>query len=220
DADGSNFRPDVLTFPRVTTYSQYAYCPHPVWASDSRSLRVAIPPKETLAHPMQPTVLWSIPVDGSPAVLLSNIQAMPFAWPYNAFSPDLAHVLYVMPVGDPVVNQRELHLANPDGTNDTIYSRGKSFEFNIWSPDSQHFTYQVNGEDNQGLHLGGLADQPVLLAYDQHSIDNIQWLDGLHFAYLQREGSQWILRIRDLAGDNIVTIDTLPDEHPVYDIRP
>jgi len=183
-------------------------------------LRVAIPPEETLAQPLPPTGLWSLPVDGSPAVLLGHVQAIPFAWPNNAFAPDLASVIYVMPVGEQTLNQRELHISKPDGSNDMVYDKGESLEFISWSPDSHHFIYQVNRGENQGMYLGGQVDLPTLIASDQRSIINIQWLDGVRFAYLLRTGNQWELRIRNLSGDDLMLIDTVQDSDRIFDLSP
>lgn len=220
NADGSNFRQDVLTFPIVGTYSEYYYCPHPIWARDSGSLRVAIPPEETLATPLPPTGLWSLRVDGSPAVLLGNILAIPFAWPDNAFAPDLERVIYVKPamVEDP--NQRQLHITNPDGSNDAVYDQGESLEFISWSPDSQHFLYQITGGENKGMYLGGLGDSPQRLVNDPFTMTNIQWLEGSHFASLLSDGSQWNLQIRNLTGEVLASIDMLQQAYPSYDVLP
>jgi hypothetical protein len=220
DADGSNLRTDVLTYPLVITYSEYQYHPHPIWAADSSSLRVTIPPADPLAEPLQATGLWRIPVDGSPAVLLGNIYAIPFAWPNNAFAPDFEKVAYAMQVGEPTDNQRELHLANPDGSNDVAYDSGESLEFKLWSPDSQHFIYEVNGGANEGLYVGAPDGEPVLLHPDQRLVSGIQWLDSARFAYLLANGEQRELHIMDLEGNVLAFIDTLPDDFPAFDVLP
>ena len=219
-ADGSDPQPNVLTFPDVITYSEYEYHPHPIWASDSSSLRVAIPPHDPLADPMPATRLWLIPVDGSPAVLLGNIQAMPFAWPDNAFSPNLERVIYAAHVGEPSDNQRELRIANPDGSNETIYASGESLIFTSWSPDSQHFIYEINSGANEGVYVGGINDQPVLITPDPHSMSDIHWLDGTRFAYLLSTNNLWVLRISNLNGEDLGIIDTLPDSNPKFDVLP
>jgi hypothetical protein len=58
--DGTNRR-EVLTYPMVATYSEYSFYAMPIWAADSSSLRVAIPPADPLGEPRQPTTLWTIP---------------------------------------------------------------------------------------------------------------------------------------------------------------
>ena len=220
NSDGSNLRGNVLTYPYVGTHSEYLYTPHPIWASDSSSLRAAIPPEETLADPLPPTGLWLIPLDGSPAVLLSNVQAIPFAWPDNAFAPNLERVIYVTPLGDKTENQRELRIANPDGSNDVAYDTGESLEFISWSPDSQHFIYQINGGTNEGVFLGGVNSQPDLVVFDPDVIQDIKWLGGNRLVFLFQDGDQWQLLIHNLRDDVLTRVDTLPDTNPVFDTLP
>lgn len=220
NADGSNLRPDVLTYPNVIIYSEYEYHPNPIWASDSGSLRVTIPPHDPLADPIPPTGLWSIPTDGSPAVLLGNINAMGFAWADNAFAPDLQHVVFVSVVGDPAANQRELHIASDDGTGDLVYDGGESVEFTGWSPDSQHFIYVINNGPNQGMYLGGIGEQPFLLSPEPHALRNIQWVDGSTYAYIFSTTSPWELHLGNLEGEDLGLIDTLPDSSPSFDVLP
>jgi hypothetical protein len=219
NANGSHMRPDVLTFPPVMTYSEYAYTPHPIWAADSTSLRVTIPPEDPMLNPLPPTSLWSISVDGSPAELLGKIKAIPFYWPDSAFAPDLQHIAYVMPVGPLNSNRRELHLADPDGTNDTVYTNGDSLDFRSWAPDSQHFTYEIMSGINKGFYLGGFTAQPSLLTSDPRAM-TIYWLDGDRFAYLLHANHQFELRISNLSGDDLGLIDTLPERFPGMDVFP
>ena len=92
NADGSNLRANVLTFPLVGTFSEYQYHPVPVWAGDSGSLRVTIPPEDTMAQPTPPTGLWQIPTDGSPAVQMGSIPAIPFAEQWILFLLSMADI--------------------------------------------------------------------------------------------------------------------------------
>jgi hypothetical protein len=219
NADGSNLQPDVLTFPKIITYSEYEYHPHPIWASDSNSMRVTIPPHDPLGDPPQLTGLWSIPVDGTPAVQLGSIDAIGFAWPNNAFAPDLEHIIYVKQVEEASTYHRELHYANFDSTNDEIYDNDQSMEFVGWSPDSLHFIYAINRDVRKGLYLGGIAEQPVLIYAEPDEVLDIQWIDGERFAYLVNTGGHWELRISDLNGETRMLIDTIPDSSTVFDVN-
>jgi hypothetical protein len=219
NADGSNLQPDVLTFPKIITYSEYEYHPHPIWASDSNSMRVTIPPHDPLGDPPQLTGLWSIPVDGTPAVQLGSIDAIGFAWPNNAFAPDLEHIIYVKQVEEASTYHRELHYANFDSTNDEIYDNDQSMEFVGWSPDSLHFIYAINRDVRKGLYLGGIDEQPVLIYAEPDEVLDIQWIDGERFAYLVNTGGHWELRISDLNGETRMLIDTIPDSSTVFDVN-
>lgn len=220
NATGSDLRPDVITFPHVITYSEYSYHPHPIWAANSSSLRVAIPPEDGSADPPQATGLWSIPVDGSPAVLLGNIQAMSFDWPNNAFAPNLEHVIYVMIIGEPSANQRELHIADPDGSHDVVYDRGESLVYMTWALDSQHFTYHITRGENKGVYVGMLDEPTQLISSDPSMITEIQWIDDTRYAYLQKNGGHSELHISNLNGDALAFIDTIPDESPEFVVFP
>jgi hypothetical protein len=220
NADGRNMRHDVLTFSNVITYSEYQYHPHPIWASDSSSLRVTIPPHDPLADPPQLTGLWSIPVDGSPAALLGEIDAIAFAWPNNAFAPDLQRVIYISQIEEGSATMRELHIANADASNDVTYDHDQSMEFIGWSPDSEHFIYAINHDTRKGLYLGLSNEQPILLNEEPGAIEDVQWMDGERFAYLVNTGSQWELRISNLTGETVLVIDTVPDSETVFDVNP
>lgn len=220
NADGSRWRADVLIFPSVITYSEYEYTPHPVWAVDSSSIRVAIPPEDPLGDPPVMTSLWSIPMDGSPAVLLGSIPAIPFAWPDNAFAPNLERVGFSATASGPDPNQRELHISSPDGSDDVLYDSGESLRFASWSPDSQHFLYKVEGGSNEGFYIGSIGSLPVNLVDDPHSISDIQWLGGSKLVYLIHLGSRWELRLSDLDGNLLALVDTLADSSPGFDVLP
>jgi len=100
------------------------------------------------------------------------------------------------------------------------YDSGESLEFKLWSPESHHFIYEVNGGNNEGLYAGALDGQPVLLHPDQRLVSGIQWLDSARFAYLLATGEQRELRITDLEGNALAFIDTLPEEFPAFDVLP
>jgi Tol biopolymer transport system component len=220
NADGTDLRKDVLTFPDVITYSEYAYHPHPNWADDSLSLGVAIPPHDPMADPLPPTALWSVPADGSPPVFLTDVPAMPFAWPNNTFAPDMKHIAYVTQVGDPAGNQRELHLALPDGTNDETYTQGESLEFISWSPNSRFFIYRINGGPDVGVYLGGIDIQPRLVIFDPDVVSDIKWFGSSRLVFPFRDGTEWLLFIQDPDTGELNRIDILPDSNPSFDVLP
>jgi hypothetical protein len=220
DADGSNLRADVLTFPHVITYSEYEYHPHLIWAADSNSLRVAIPPHDPLAEPLQATGLWFIPTDGSPGTLLGEIQAIPYASPNAAFAPDLDHVIFATPTGNRTSNQRELRIADGDGTNEITYDQGESLEFISWSPDSWHFIYQIHQGDKKGVYMGSLNTQPKLIVFDPNVVQNIKWLGSSRLVFPFQDGNQWLLLIQNPSDGVLTRIDEIPDNNPDFDVLP
>jgi hypothetical protein len=208
DTNGSNLRHNELTFASVTTYSEYNYYPHPVWAADSSALRVAIPPADPLLSPLNPTGLWYIPIDGSPAVFSGNILATPFAWPDTAISPDLSRVGYAMPVGVPTDNLRELHLANADTTSDTVYIGGESAEFIGWLPNSTQFVFVMRGSGGtRGTYVGSVGGSYTTLSTDPSLMRDITWVDNTHFLYRWNNSGTWELRYNELGGAGSTLLD-------------
>jgi Tol biopolymer transport system component len=217
NADGSNFRPNLLSYPLVGTYSEYQYHPKPIWAADSASLRVAIPPADTLAYPSLMTSLWLIPVDGSPAVQIGNMPSISFDWPDNAFAPHLFQIAYVKQIGNATDEQYELHIATVDGSTDYVFTTGKGLHFIEWSPNGARFLYSANGDGNQGVFLGdGLGN-----IYTVSSISNVMaqmhWVDNSRFLYLYQNGGSWELRISDVDGTNHAFLDTFAERYVSYD---
>ena len=217
NAGGSNLRSNVLTFPLVGTYSEYQYRPRPHWAADSNSLRVTIPPEDTLAQPVPPTGLWHIPTDGSPATQLGSIPAIPFAWPDTAFSPNLDKVGYAKSIGEPTENQRELHIANADGSEDFVIAVGEGVEFWHWTPDGTRFMYAINGGADRGAYLGELSGSTSLIASIPSSLNQMRWIGPSRFLYFQPSENVWELRISNVGGTNHAFIDTIPDSFTNYD---
>jgi hypothetical protein len=220
NADGTNMQKDVLTFPNVITYSEYQYHPHPVWGDDSRALGVAIPPHDPMADPLPDTTLWSIPADGSAPSLLSQVPAMPFAWPNQTFAPSLEDVIYVAQVEGSTDNQNELHLAQPDGSNDIIYDQDRSLIFLSWSPNSQHFIYEINEGANKGVYLGGLVSQSKLVISDPGMVLEIKWLGSNQLVFPFRDGNEWMLFVQDPTSGMLERIDIIPDSSLDFDVLP
>ena len=218
NANGSNLRPNVLTFPLVGTYSEYQYRPRPHWAADSGSLRVAIPPEDTLATPIPPTKLWTIHVDGSPATQIGTIFAIPFAWPDNAFSPTLDRVGYAMSIGEPTENRREIHIASSDGAENTVYAAGISAEFLHWTPDGTRFVYVLDNGSEYGMYLGSISDGVSTITTAPNTIQQMRWVDNSRFLFLYQTGNVQELRISHVGGTNHAFIDSMPaDTYTTYD---
>ena len=218
NADGSNLRANVLTFPLVSTYSEYRYHPRPIWAADSGSLRVTIPPEDPLAEPTPPTGLWYIPTDGSPAVLMGSFSGIPFAWPDNAISPNLDRVAYAKIIGEPTANQRELHIANLDSSGDYIFTSGGSANITNWTPDGTRFIFLLNNGSDLSMYLGTLATgEASLIATIASTVQQMSWVDNSRFLFFYQYGGDRELRISNVGGTNHAFIDTIADSIVDYD---
>ncbi len=219
NADGSNLRANILTYPLVGTYSEYQYWPKPIWAPDSASLRVAIPPADVFDEPTPPSTLWFLPVDGSPATQLGSIPTLPFSWPDNIFSPNLSYIAYLKSVGEPSANQHELHIAYPDGSGDYIFATGEGLQFSGWTPDSTRFVYSLNGADDQSLYLGTLSNDVSTITSLQSTIFQMRWLDSERFIFIMKNQTapDWEFRISHVGGTRHAFIDTFAHSYKSFD---
>ncbi len=219
NADGSNLRSQVLTYPLVITYSEYQYVPSPIWDSSSASLRVAIPPADPLAEPTPPTSLWFIPTDGSAATQLGSIPAIPFDWPDDAFSPNMSYVAYSKSVGEATENQREIHIAYADGSGDIIFATGTSLQFRGWAPDATRFLYASNSTEDSGLYLGGIGGDVFTISSVHQTMRQVEWVDNerIVFIYENPTNNASELRISHQGGTNHAFIDTLTGSFLSYD---
>ncbi|MFC2065301.1 hypothetical protein ACFLXB_09435, partial [Chloroflexota bacterium] len=204
NANGTHLYRDVLTFPSVITYSEYFYYPNPVWSPDSNSLKVIIPPQDPLTDPLLPSSVYSLAVDGSPAVLSGSILAMPFAWPDNAISPNLDRLGFAQPTGDPALNMRDINLANADGSGIVWYMSGEGAQFMGWLPNSMQFVFQVAQGTEKGTHVSSLAEGYFTLSSEPTQIRSIRWVDNTHYLCLRQNGGTTELQYNVLQGAQFV----------------
>ena len=221
NADGSNLRANLLTYSVVGTYSEYNYTPSPIWAADSMSLRATIPPPDAFAEPPEPTNLWYLSVDGSPATALGSVQTLPLNWLDNAISPDLRFVAYAKQVGDPTENQTELHLAYTDGSNDYIFVSDGIIGFYGWTPDSTRFLYQMNSASDRGIYVGSIVDgSSFIFTSDSSVYHSLAWVDKdrVIFIFENPNTGTSELRISDQSSaNNHAFIDSMNESFPRYD---
>ena len=217
NSDGSNFRPTVLRYEPVLTYSEYQYYAQPQWSGDSSGLKVIIPPVDALSDPRPPTTLWEIPIDGSPAVKTGEIVTMPFFANSAVFSPDLMKIGYLIETGDPTQNIHELHFVNPDGTGDQTYHAEALLNFAGWATDSLHFA-MTSGE-NQSLELGSL-DTPYQPGDNMSdSVYRLTWIDGERYLFMQASENGATLYLASISGEPI-KIDQMDDGNAPFDFHP
>lgn len=196
DPDGTN-RADVLSFPYIYTYSEYALYPRPVWQTDSTGLRVVIPPQDPLGDPAATTTVWDLPADGSPpSTLFTMVTAPYFAHPPR-LSPGGDQLAYLVQIGDPADNNRELHTAAADGSGNSIYATGP-LNFEAWSPDDAHFVFTESGSNPRVGEIGA-APQPITGAV---KIRDVSWIGDRRYLYLNRDGSSWELWLGSLDAPN------------------
>jgi hypothetical protein len=207
DADGGNPR-EAFTYTPPVTRSEFQYYAQPVWAADSRSLRVAIPPADLFAEPSQLTTVWHVYVDGRHARLVASLDAMSFD--QNAFSPDLESIAYLAQPADgsPGSGAGDLLITHlTEGATGTYHRQAG--QFYGWAPDSQHFAFLVRGQYPQAW-IGAPGYDPVAVHADPAiaAID-VNWVDTDRYLYTTAspESQGLFLGEIDGASTNIVTVD-------------
>ncbi len=205
NADGSGSR-ELLAFPMVITYSEYIYYPPVSWSADSSYLRAAIPPHDPLADPPETTSIWHLPTDGTPPSSLLSLSAVPFFQEEVSLSPNLDRVAYLSVVSTGSPPTVDLHIAQNDGSADTVYASGP-YSFTGWSPDNEHFIYTENGNSPR---VGRIGDSPndytgVTLMLD------LSWVDANRFLYINRLSGSWELWLGDLGGPTTLITSTTGD---------
>lgn len=208
--DGSG-RSDVLTYPYVITYSEYLYYPPLVWKPDGSAIRVVIPPQDPLAASPDQTRIWHLPADGSAPSLLMAVNAVPFFFHVPAISGDSSRTAYLVEItpGSPPI--LELHLANVDGSGDTVYATG-DLQFRGWSKDGLHFVY-TDGSPNPKIGEYGVA--PISLGAITNLI-GLEWVDSSRFLFQNNNGTEFRLWMGEI-GLPPVLIDSTPGDRIIFD---
>ncbi len=214
--DGADYV-QALTYPAVTTYSDYRYYLQPQWTMDSQALRAAVPPVDPLAEPAQPTSLWLIPADGSGALQTGSVISVPYIESPVSFSPDLKHLVYVKESGEPASVMREIILANSDGSGEDLYQKEHLLRFEGWAADGKGFVF-TTGEDQQ-FWFGSPGKPAQLLSQDLYNLVNIQWIDGQNFLFARFIDNRFALYLGNLQ-DQAILIDDLISSPPDYDFTP
>jgi hypothetical protein len=192
DADGSNLRPDLVTFPMIITYSEYLSYPKLTWSPDSRAVGAAIASADPLAADPSGTV-WRIERDSAAASAGPAIPGNFFFTQFSAaaLAPDLEQVAFGRAAGEP--NITELYLGRADGSGLEMYISG-DVSWKGWSPDGQHFVFSQDSPTN--LKLGAPAAVPATLG-DGHTL---HWINPSEFVLLSGGEGSWNLSLGSIAG--------------------
>ncbi len=197
---------DLVSYPSILTYSEYAYYPEPRWSPDSSFLRVAIPSPETLAPDARST-LWEIQADGSSVRELVTVENEPLFGGVS-FSPDLQRIAYLR--GERENNRFELHIARADGSADILYQVG-NVAFISWAPDAQQFVF-----NSAGLMLGHINREPVEVA-EAANPGEVRWIDSARYLFVNFVPDEGVeLRLGPTGGES-QRLFVFGEGFPVYD---
>jgi hypothetical protein len=198
NADGTNRRDNVLTYPAVITYSEYQWYSFPRWWPDSSQLSVVIPSEDPFAPGASMTV-WNVPLDGSPPLFLGTYTTdMALFDADSLISPDMTRVAYLQRVGQPANNTWDLHLVELYGTSDTVFTTG-DLRFESWSPNSGWFVYTEN-QDMKVAQFGNPGAWPLA---DVPPARDMKWVDDNRFIYISGSYGSWDLRMGSFSWPSI-----------------
>jgi hypothetical protein len=189
NADGTNRRDDVLTYPAISTYSEYQWYSFPRWWPDGSQLDVVIPSPDMLAPGATMTV-WNIPTDGTPPFFLGTYTTNMAVFDSDRYiSPDMSRVAYLQQVPPAENNIWDLHIAELNGASNVVFATG-NLRFVSWSPESGWFVYT----ENQDYKVAQVGDGVWPLA-DHPTARGMQWIDEDNFIYLSGSSGSWDLRM-------------------------
>lgn len=165
----------ALTYEAVWTPTEEKYYPQPVWAPDSRSLWVAVPPYNVFYGGDKPARVWQVDVETRKAQLAAEIDAR--LGQELFLSPDLTTLLaWRRPTGAPGNGHYgEITLAALDGSNSFGYAQDV-FAFRGWSPRGLRFFL----ESSAGLWVAQPNAPPVRLT---SAFERAAWLTDDAFLY-------------------------------------
>jgi len=217
NVDGSDRREGVLEYSSVITYSEYEYYAEPLWAADSSHLLVVVPQSDAIGHPDEPSTIWDIPVDGSPASQVGSFRTAPFTEPVLA--PDLNHLVYQTQEGDEADDRRTLHLASLDGSEDRVLVEEIYLQFRAWSPDSNHLLYSYG--ENSKLMVGR-AETGFEAAGDWRNVYQVRWVDANRFLFVEQSGGNIRLWLQSITGEHTQVASFSEGDMPImaYDFTP
>jgi WD40-like Beta Propeller Repeat len=225
DADGSHHHNDLIAFPAIVTYSEYAYKPQAEWSADGSYFTVGIPTQDPMA-PNAAITFYKVSADGTVKLLGSHPGNYVFGGSIPPqIAPDGAHVVYTQV--DPAGGPEALHMltiqSNPMGDNAFDSQTGPGGWG--WSPDSQVYAYTVvpGSGGGKAYATGPGVESPHTFADSLTALKDLRWVNGNTVVFLgQIGGSAWSL-YRQGSGDDPSTVETLIvglSDQASFDVRP
>ena len=236
-ADGSDRR-EVFTYTPVATYSEVQFYAQPVWAADSGSLQVAIPPVDPHTNPSPPTSIWRISIDGTSASFMGSVETGQRELP--ALSPDLRYVAHLhdggaVPTSHPIISllitdldnrrtvmyypQADTGIQTTLSSGETITEHPAATLFYGWAPDSRHFAFltQLGGEVPPQVLVGQLDGDTVPMYDDAEIIMDVRWVDPDRYLFLAGSPRGWNIMLGEVGGP-VKSVAAVVGSPPAYDL--
>jgi hypothetical protein len=222
NADGSNLRRDVVTYPSIITYSEYQFKPRIYWHADGLAFSVNVPSADPLAADTHATV-YRVGTDGVVQTLATVAGNFVFGGLNRAvFSPDGRFMAYSLL--QPGSSQTEdIHLLDLSTTPpaDNIVDVRDVPSFWGWSPNGDHFAYASTpgGVPGSG-YLYGLDGPIAPWAPGLSQIIDLAWQDAATFYFIgQINSAGWSLYRLTLGAEPVLVASGL-SQQAALDARP
>jgi hypothetical protein len=210
NADGTNYRQNLITFPSILTYSEYQYKPRPQWAADGTFFNVSIPSADPMA-PDASTALYRVAVDGTVTPLGVVAANTVFGGAINPphFAPNGQFAVYSQGLADGSGDvMHTLQFLAVGGFGDTAVGPEQGRQGWGWSPDSALFAYSLfpDGVTGQLFTTGTTVDSVTPLAAGLTALRDLEWEDGnsLVFLGIIGGGDVWSLYRQTLGSDAVL----------------
>ena len=214
ETDGNNRR-EAFTHTPVITYSEFEYYAQPVWAADSGSLRVAIPPADFLAAAIQPTSIWHIPVEDQPARLIGEVTTHSGLNRPLSLAPDFNRLAYLVgdqPENRPESNQLGIGISEMSESKiwDPVVYEAEILNVFDWSPDGMRLLLTTPSANVAEIVMGQPAIKSMISDEDKGTVANLTWTDNFRFLYAEYSGDGWNLLLGHVDRSDPELIDSGP----------
>jgi Tol biopolymer transport system component len=208
-SSGSLIMANVITHAFVNTASEYAWTAAPVWKPDSSVFTVSVAPAEPWGDTPGPTIVYGVTNSGTVTSSFSSV--MRFGQGIASFSPDLTRMAYLTQVGAAADNNWALHIANIDGTNDSIVTTGNITNLPVWAPDGSHYIFATMTGSTSQTYLVASGAAPVLLSEIQN-LGDVRWIDNMRFVISSKSGGTTSLLLGTVgSGFGVIFNDPGPE---------
>jgi len=202
NADGSNLRSDVLTYPNVGLTAPLF--PTGVWTADSTAFVITGSLERDPAYNINFTI-WRVPVDGSSSETLGTVTKSD---PRSVtFSPDGTRIAYLQAGDDPLASP-SWFLSSLSGQVSplAIPADSEAWIANIhWSPTGDPFTGNLKKLCPEATRDTDICDDRINF---DGTMAAVHWIDGSHVLFLTQNPPVLFLGKMDFTGNMDAT--TIP----------
>ncbi len=194
DIDGGGYAANILTFPLVITYSEYAFYPPVVWKQDSSMAGVIIPSPAQL-EPDPTGTMYRIDRATMTASAVTTLPGQ-FMFPRAVFSPDLVRIGYAVPTSP---SDKALYVQNIDDASSLHLADGVNVGVTGFSPSGAYFIYYYS--DPRTYYVGSLGGGTAPIG---PTVMDPIWINGTQFVYLARASGTWSINLGNTGGASSV----------------